>query len=453
MRTVSLSVFLSIILVLLGAMVLAGWFLHDINLIHAYLHYEAVPASTASGFVLAGLAMLAAVLRTRQSRAGAGQSNFWLDDFPGRLLPIFSVALILLGALALIEWLFNISLGLSPDPNTFNNWFVDTISYPGRMRPLAAIGFIELGLACYLLSRDTTEWALHLIPILTVSVICIGFIGIIGPLTGVGGIIPSFLGPVFVAGIGFVLSGIGLLLVQSGNMPSHQAKPRDESQRITLIVTVILAVTGMVGLIGGFGVLYRQMVQELESNLELSLKYRSEALETGIQDALRDSAYITEYISLRHETERRPGNMHDGSLKQLERIKIAVDLYREFAFTGARFRGNDGRISVQQGVFTSDTAFKIPLATAIPTELIWNDGFVLRLFRPVWVKEKFVGSIEAERPLPMNEQHQGLSLYGSSLDFPVCAAQGGRLNCFRSAPRAERCCMTSPGACMANLSP
>lgn len=422
MRTHHLILLLSGLLVLLGSAVLAGWYLHEPVLVRLFVDREGMSPAAGLGFVLAGVASAAAAGQFHGSNAMAeegrcGVSLSWL--FTGCAL-----ALTLLGTLALVEWVFDIPLGLSPDPDETLTWLVDTIITPGRTRPLSALGFIALGAGFYLLPRSSSTWHMVLTPVLALSIICIGFLGIIAQLADIGGLIPSSFGPSFIAGFCFVVSSIALLFLQSLMLRRQQAVNHNESQRITLIATVIVAVTGMVGTIGGFGVLYTQMVEELDNNLEIALNLRRTALENEIRDALRDSYYFFDNSSLLTKTAKRPSAIVDNP------ELLGHTGFREFGFTGVRLRDATGKILAHEGTFIPDPEFKLALVTAIPSELMWHEGFVLRLFMPIVEGDKRRGTLEFERPLQLLDPHKDISYFGNTLDFPVCAAQGSTLHCF-----------------------
>lgn len=429
-RSLFIIMLLSGLLVLLGITALAGWILHEPALVHLFHEDLGMSPAAGGGFMLVGLALTLAALLVRRRNVEVECRKGRYHCFLMRLLELCALLLVLLGGMALVEWLAGISLGLSPDPAITRKWLVDGISYPGKMRPLTAIGFIALGWGAYLLPRTSSKWALLLTPLLTIFVIFIGLLGFIGQLIGIGLIMPTIVGPAFTSGLGFVLSGGGLLLLQYSLRPYQDSWYRDESDRITLVATFIVVATGIMGISGGFGALYQQMVEELENNLEISLQNRRKVLEDGVQEALRDSYYFSERTTRYLEPPQRAGAEAPAIVVLQKRLRHAVGLYREFAFSGARFRNLDGQVIAAEGVIMADSEFMLTLNTPVPSTLMWHDGFVIRMFIPIVVNGVLIGTLEAERRFTVENDRQDISHFGNSLDFPVCAPQGPLLQCF-----------------------
>jgi hypothetical protein len=122
-----LSNFLGFCSLALGAVVLLGWYLHEPALIQVNPAFVPMQYNTALGFALAGLALLLLVWSRPRLAAGPG------------------VAVLLVGVLTLIEYIFGVDLHID---QLFMQHYIDLeTSSPGRMAPNTALCFSLTGSA------------------------------------------------------------------------------------------------------------------------------------------------------------------------------------------------------------------------------------------------------------------------------------------------------------------
>ena len=115
---------------LLGIIVLIGWYTHNETLIQVNPHFVPMQYNTALGFALSGLAIL-------------------LWPFK-RLSGLFSFAVLGIGLITLCEYIFKTDLGL--DQLFMEHYIGVKTSHPGRMAPNTALCFSLSGLAFLLFS-------------------------------------------------------------------------------------------------------------------------------------------------------------------------------------------------------------------------------------------------------------------------------------------------------------
>ena len=112
---------------LLGMLVLVGWYTHNTALIQVSPAFVPMQYNTALGFALAGLGFLALQLgATRWQKLAA-------------------LAVLLVGVLTLIEYLFRVDLGV--DQLFMEHYIGVKTSHPGRMAPNTALCFSLTGLS------------------------------------------------------------------------------------------------------------------------------------------------------------------------------------------------------------------------------------------------------------------------------------------------------------------
>ena len=124
----------------LGALVLVGWYTHNVNLIQIAPAFVPMQYNTALGFALSGLALLAMCQQKRYLQQSLG------------LMVLF------IGFFTLIEYLFSINLGI--DQAMMEHYIEVNTSQPGRMAPNTALCFTLTGFILLFARRDKQYVAL-----------------------------------------------------------------------------------------------------------------------------------------------------------------------------------------------------------------------------------------------------------------------------------------------------
>lgn len=131
----ALSLLLSLLVAALGAVVIAGWYLHIPLLLQIHPSFVPMQYNTALGFLLSGLGVLSLQLsRPRQAR-------------------LLAVGVLLIGGLTL--WQMLTGLDLHIDQLFMQHYVTVKTSTPGRMAPNTAVCFILVGINLWLLASST----------------------------------------------------------------------------------------------------------------------------------------------------------------------------------------------------------------------------------------------------------------------------------------------------------
>lgn len=427
MRSPGLVYLLSGSLVLLGLSVIFGWVIHEPNLIRMGTEFDSMPPSTAIGFLLSGIALITAAIRSsgHPEYPPSLQNNL---SWAKRLSAILPLLLILLGLLALIEWQTNITIGLTANLQTVHSWLSDSNPYLGRMRPLAAVGFISLGLAIKLATRVFNPLAILIANGLALLTMFLGFLGVVGDFAGFETVFSWDLGLAFFAGIGFMTASLGLLALLYQRSLHQLNWGREDGSRIGLLAGGITIITGLSGILGGFAILYPQAIGGLENNLALSLKSRVDTLEITIQQGWLDS-YSFGNQPLRIEAMKKLDNDPKNAHERNEMQKVA-ERYRAFGFSGVKFRATNGVEVAHAGAFITAPELSVTIKTPTPSKLQWQEGFVLHTHIDMIDKGIIVGSMEVERQLPVGNKLHDTAHFGDTMDFAVCAQANRNLECF-----------------------
>lgn len=126
------NLLLSSLILLLGLLVLTGWFIGSEPLIQINPAFAPMQFNTALGFFMSGFGFLMIVLKKRQ------------------VASILGALIFLVGLLTLIEYIFGMNLGL--DELFMEHSITILTSHPGRMAPNTALSFTLTGIAIILIS-------------------------------------------------------------------------------------------------------------------------------------------------------------------------------------------------------------------------------------------------------------------------------------------------------------
>ena len=150
---------------LLGAIVLVGWYTHNVTLIQINAAFVPMQYNTALGFLLGGVALLLLTL-DRDRMAG----------IPG-------LAVLLIGGITLIEYIGGVNLGL--DQLFMEHYVTVKTSHPGRMAPNTAFCFSLTGFtACFQALRFGKRSIPAVIGVLGALIFGLGFVAFTGYFLG-----------------------------------------------------------------------------------------------------------------------------------------------------------------------------------------------------------------------------------------------------------------------------
>jgi PAS domain S-box-containing protein len=159
-----LSLLCGIASLLLGLLVLTGWYTHSIALIQIHLSFVPMQFNTALGFLFCGIGLLTA-------------SIFHVE----RRIILVSFVAIAVGGLTLVEYIFALDLGI--DQLFMEHFITVKTSHPGRMAPNTALCFTLTGIALTLISsKKLTPWRPSIPEILGALVFALGTVAFSGYL-------------------------------------------------------------------------------------------------------------------------------------------------------------------------------------------------------------------------------------------------------------------------------
>lgn len=200
-------------------------------------------------------------------------------------------------------------------------------------------------------------------------------------------------------------------------------------RKISRVGGMIFLATALVGVLGGFAILFPQTQSHLHKNLQRTLEARDREFNEDVTQAWLVSNIFASQPSL-VETLASLNNAHPDFQRQRSVRAIAESAFR-FGFSAIEFRNLAGREIARGGSFVQNPGLDVVVQTAAPSHLLWKDGFVLHTRIEIVHGGRAVGYMEAERQLPQLSRMQSQVYLGNTTDYAVCAkAAADTMNCF-----------------------
>jgi signal transduction histidine kinase len=414
MKRATLSGCVGALLVLLGGMVMLGWWMQVSPLVRVLPGFTPMVFNTALCFVLAGGALLA---------------PFSDPDLYRKTATVLGGALILIVVLILAEHLLRTNLGI--DWPSLHAWLHDSGKTPGRMSTGTACGFLMSGAALVLATRVGRPWMGTAVRLLTLGVGAIGVLSLAGYLVSAPLLFPEY----FFAGVA-VHTATGLLLLAVGLWSAWRRFDwawtpllAREDDRITAVGATILVAIALAAGIASFAVLQGRVQTLVGGNVLAALTRRTDMFRDLIE--LREGS--ARLAATRPAVLRNLRIIHagrdDGS--NIANVRAVVDSFLKEGFSGLAYYDVDSKIVASGGTFVKTPELAVILATPDKPELLWDGGFLLRHHIPLRDATGKVGVVLAEQPLPvLNRLAQNVLGMGVTGDMGLCVEREEQLRCF-----------------------
>lgn len=408
------------VLLLLGILVMLGWWLKIAPLVQLVPGFAAMVFNTALCFTLLGTAlMLAGLSPVRHERAQL----------------LLGGLTVVIAALALSQDLFGIDLGID---RLFNaDWLHDEYQHRTRMAPNTALAFILGGATLILIHRGRARWMRIVAQYTALAVGLIGLIGLLGYVLGLEFLFAWYPYARMAAhtATGFTLLGIGLWVCwrRAGKNAEQTVSP---DARIALTGGMILVAMASTAGIVGFLLLVQQTEATLKRGLQVSLHNRVEVY----RDNLNNAVMNVREIALRPTIQRELQRWHatPGHPEALDFLRRASSNYIGLGMSAVALDDANGRRVAHAGNFAHAPALRVPLKLPHRTELLWENGLVLHTRLPVIVEKQVIGSITAEQRLSLlTQMFENVRGLGETGEMVLCATRGDQIDCFPTRLRPE----------------
>ncbi|MDE2089328.1 MAG: EAL domain-containing protein [Gammaproteobacteria bacterium] len=399
---------------LIGAAVMLGWWLHLPALVLLVHDTTAMVFNTALCFALAGLALLLPRSRPRLHRYGQ---------------TLLGVVIVLFAGLVLIENLRGTDLAINRLFVT--PWLVDANPHPGGMAPNTAAAFMLSGLVLILSHRVRAGWSGIAVQLLTFGVIILGLAGLAGYALQFELLYGwyHYTRMALLAAACFIALGIGLWTGWRSTPWAATLYEGKEERRISVIGGAVLVAIALASGLSGLAGMQKQAEFILDKSLESSLHSQVRLFENAIDQSVLKTVTIATRPFLVDEI--KSAGAGRNAPKALQALDRGARSFLKTGFSAIALYGADGREVAVAGRFVQRPALSVRLAVPHRVTLLWRDGLVLRTTVRMADHGRRVGTVVTEAPLPllthMILRNAGL---GKSGVLGVCAPLGAGMQCF-----------------------
>lgn len=403
-------------IVFLGGLVLVGWLTATETLVRVIPGSVAVGVNAAICLVAAGMSLL-------------------LSGVKRRWAPVARIALaallIVLPAAILVEQLFDLSLGI--DLADLHRTVADGNPRPGRVAPNSALAFLASGICFFLLpGQDHSRASRVSARSLSYIVFAVGFLALLGYFLQLDSLYQWFRynKMAFVTAVGICLLGLGLWALIAGGSQSAASQPVDK--RIVRNATGALALLAAGFAFTGFALLKQGVEDVLSENL----------LQTAESHRAYFEAAIQQHVVSAHVVSTRPGllaalkalNEHPHNKNASATLDRVTSSFLATGFSGVQIFGRDGNLLSNAGSIADNALIGTRLMNDRENvELLWKQGFILRVDMPLQLDGSFQGMATAEQPLTAltNALLQSRGR-GDTGEYRICFRSENVLRCYPS---------------------
>jgi diguanylate cyclase (GGDEF)-like protein len=395
---------------LIGGTVVLGWVLREPLLIRMVGGHVGMVLSTAVSLLLAGLCLL-------------------LPKSPPWFIPLRLVCgglLVLVGALALLENLLDIRLGI--DWPALHDWLHDSNPRPGRMAPNTGIGILTIGLLLMSSRIADSPRILATRRALALILSVVGLTGLFGYFLKIELLydLQSITRMALLTAIGLSFLGAGFWL-ELYRAPAFGTAP-EEGREIMPIAVISLVIVAAIAGISVFSFMQNRIERMTAEHLLRLHSDRSQFFANVIEDTTNDITAIATRPNALARMRLLLASPGDAAA-----IKGLNDVARTFlphGFTWIAFYQH-GRLVVSAGAPQTDIPFSVPLSGPRVRQLFWRDGYHLRARVPMRDKDGVVGEIVAEQPLKaLTKLAADTNHWGDTGEMVVCAREALGFRCF-----------------------
>lgn len=361
---------LGVIVALLGALIMSGWYVHSIPLIQIHPSFVPMQFNTALGFLLSGISLLLTLKKQARLAAGLG------------------IIISLMAGLTLFEYINQIDFGI--DQLFMTHYITTNTPFPGRMAANTAFCFFISGMALVLINMSTR---LNQVSILGAVISGLGLNSFLGYLIGIETAYGwgSFSQMAVHTSVGFILLGISISL-GINNFTSKSNHVVHIRNLLSISVTFLVLVISLWQALDNwennkFDLFLDEQLENIHDTKKVILQSHIHAFERMAQRWVSDKvtpeafweADANSYI--RHFKDLRAIEWVDESLH----VRKVVPLKGNEAVLGFNLATGERRLAVIRDGKKQTTL-------SLPINLV-QGGYGLLLYTPLYIEQKFKGYI------------------------------------------------------------
>ncbi len=202
-----------------------------------------------------------------------------------------------------------------------------------------------------------------------------------------------------------------------------------EERRIHLLAGLILITVTLVAGVSVFSIMQGYAKTQLEKTLQLSLQGYVLSIDAAIQARVDASSTIAERPVLGEQlAELQNAPVDDQALHALQQGAAS---FLPSGFRSVAFYGLEGNPLARAGEPVTSPELNVPLATEHEINLLWDQGYVVRVRLAVVRDGRVLGSVVTESSMPkLTAMFADVSSLGKSGELALCAPLGMDMQCF-----------------------
>ncbi len=209
----------------------------------------------------------------------------------------------------------------------------------------------------------------------------------------------------------------------AGNRPDD-----NEERHILLTGSGILVVIALISGVASFLMLERQTSAMYRRTLDLTLRNRLDVYNTTINQGVTNTLAIATRPAIRRELQRLRERADDR--EALTFLQTAVGSFLDLGFNAISLHTPAGRTVVSAGRFADKPGLRLPLSLAHRTDLLWQDGPILRIEVRMIEARRHIGTVIAEWPaMLLGRLLLDIRGIGETGEMVVCGARADQMAC------------------------
>ena len=405
MKRMSLAALLAITTVLIGLADMVGWIAHIPMLISVVPGYVYMVFNTGLCLTLCGIAL------------------FCRDQSPRQQHPVTNICATITLFIALVtfsQYIFGASLGI--DQLFITGWMNDENPFPGRMGLNTCIALTLTSTAILLMPLARSRWIGIIVQACIFLVLILGLTAFIGYVLKLGFLYSWFqyTRMAIHTSFCFALLGFGMAITWSNSDAYLDLYKGNEDKKILVISGIIVLLVASVSGLSGFSTSTKQNEAVLGNYLKQTLQNRIGLFESAMNRPIAEMGQIRKSENLAALVGRSDSSQQSADL-------VTSELFTQ-SHSAIEVRDKAGNIVYAKGNWVENPDYAFSLKLPYNAQLLWKDGFTLKLTTDLIIKRQRAGTVSAEWAL------DGLNQLFANGDFFVCSMGGSHLTCL---PRAS----------------
>ena len=407
---------------MLGLYVMIGWSVTNPAMVGIVPGSPVMVFNTAICFVITGLWFI-----LKPTVVFDNTSNFTQT-----FITVLSFSLLIIPGLVLAEIVGDFNLGI--DWLSRHSLIVDRNPTPGRMAPNTCVAFIFIGTAFLCDHTQNIKLKKTAFIALGTATFLLGTTSVLGyamDLDWLYSLVQQNRMSIMTA-TGLSLIGIILIVAAQSSTYNMPTDTKGEDVRLTRIAAIIMIVLSLASGLTGFIVLKQGTDQSLRDQLQQKAINSAESFSTSLERRFVLADKLLSFPVMAKDLETLPVTPNDAA--SLEHIRKVGSILIDLGFSGLQIQDRQGKEVFSLGDLFPNPDVSIPVKiTGQDAELIWKEGYILSVERPIIKNGVTFGKVITTQKIPgLDRVLRAMQFSGDTTDTGLCHRTGDTFECFPS---------------------